>query len=192
MATRRTVGREASVLASLTLVEKGELLDHLLTLRPELGEPVEEVARLRLVEANREAVAADVEWAISSHDIDEINGRAGYHPGRGYVGPGEAADEILDEDLQRCLDDLARRAELGLAATATELATGILCGLYACREAGAETLLEYTPDFVVERAGMVIDECVKLGVALPVDDLVDLVPEWGGLLHKATAGGRTR
>jgi hypothetical protein len=31
-------------------------------------------------------------------------------PGRGYVHPAEAADEILDEVLQLFLDDLQRRA----------------------------------------------------------------------------------
>jgi hypothetical protein len=179
------------VLTSLTLAEKGELLNQLLTTQSELREQVEELARRRLVEQDRDAVASDVELALSSHDIDELNSHAGDHPGRGYVDPGEAADEILDESLQPFLDDLARRAKLGFATAATEIATGILCGLYACREAGSETLLEYTPDYAVERAGAVIDECSKLGVGLPVNDLLDRVPEWSGLLQKTT-GRRTR
>jgi hypothetical protein len=42
--------------------------------------------------------------------IEELNTRVGYRPGRGYVHPAEAADEILDEVLQLFLDDLQRRA----------------------------------------------------------------------------------
>jgi hypothetical protein len=65
----------------------------------------------------------------------------------------------------------------------TELAVGILCGLYACREAGSESLLEYSPDYAIERAADVVSRCAKLGVELPVvDDLLDIVPEWSGLV----------
>src|SRR6185312_16402371 len=112
----------ASTLTSLTLTEKGELLDKLLTTQPELREQVEELARLRLTAEDRDTVASDVESALNSHDIDELNSHAGYHPGRGYIDPGEAADEILDGELQPFLDDLARRANLGFAAAATEIA----------------------------------------------------------------------
>jgi hypothetical protein len=134
------------------------------------------------VDEDRSAVADDVESALRFHDVGELNGRAGYHPGRGYVDAGGAADEILDEALQPFLDDLIRRGELGMTAAAVELAVGILCGLYACREAGSEPLLEYSPDYPVERAAEVVDRCAKLGFELPVDDLLDLVPEWIRLL----------
>lgn len=63
--------------------------------------------------------------------------------GRGYVHPVEAADEILDEVLEPFLGDLERRAALGMAAAATELAMGVLLGLYRCRHAESETVLEY-------------------------------------------------
>ncbi len=170
-------------MSALTLMEKAELLDELLTARPELREQAEALAGRRLVGADRSAVAADVESSLRCHDVDELNGRAGYQSGRGYVGPGEAADEILDEALQPFLDDLTRRRELGMTTATTELAVGILCGLYACREAGSESLLEYSPDYAIERAADVVSRCAKLGVELPVvDDLLDIVPEWSGLV----------
>jgi hypothetical protein len=43
------------------------------------------------------------------------------------------------------LDDLRRRAGLGMGSAATEVAAGILLGLYNCREGSSETLLEYPP-----------------------------------------------
>ena len=188
MATRRTAPRpRASTLTALTLTEKGELLDQLLTTQPELREQAEELARLRLTVENRATIASDVESALNCHDIFELNSHAGYHPGRGYIHPGEAAGEILDGDLQPFLDDLARRAKLGFTTAATEIAAGVLYGLYACREANSETLLEYTPDYAIERAGHLIDHCAKLGVTLPADELVDRMPEWAGLLHNTPA-----
>jgi hypothetical protein len=165
------------------LAEKSELLDTLLAARPELREQAEGLAGRRLAGEDRSVVADEVESALRYHDIDELNGRAGYRPGRGYVDPGEVADEILDEALQPFLDDLARRGELGMTAAAVELAVGIVCGLYACRGAGSESLLEYSPDYAVERAGDVVDRCAELGLALPVDDLLEAVPEWGRILR---------
>jgi hypothetical protein len=189
-ARRTAPRRRTSALDALTLAEKGELLDELLTARPELREQAEALAGRRLVDEDRSAVAQDLESALRYHDVDELSGRAGYHPARGYVDPGEAADEILDEALQPFLDDLTRRGELGMTAAAAELAVGILCGLYACRDAGSESLLEYCPDYPVERAAEVVDRCAKLGVELPVDDLLELVPEWSRLLHPAPPRGR--
>jgi hypothetical protein len=168
----------------MTRAEKGYLLDDLLRSRPELAEPAEELARLRLTEQDRDAVAEDVESALGGHDIEELNGHAGYHPGRGYVHPGEAAAGILDESLQPFLDDLTRRANLGYSSAAIEVAAGVLRGcLPGCRIRDTPGV---HPDYPIERAGDLIDECAKLGVALPINDLLDLVPEWSRFLHPTT------
>jgi hypothetical protein len=117
-------------------------------------------------------------------DIDELNGRAGYQRGRGYVHPVEAADEILDEALEPFLHDLERRASLGMSAATIELATGILPGLYQCRDGGSETLLEYSPDYAAERATEVLHRCAKLDIELPNTELLDLAPEWDAILDR--------
>jgi len=101
----------------------------LLAARPDLRQPAEAYAAQVMSGADRLAVADDVEGL----DIEELNTRADYQPGRGYVHPAEAADEILDEVLQPFLDDLQRRADFGMRSAAVELATGILLGLYHCR-----------------------------------------------------------
>ncbi len=96
--------------------------------------------------------------------------------------PGEAADEILDEAFGPFLEDLERRAKLGMRSAALEFAAGILIGLYRCREGGSETLLEYSPDYAAERAADVVSQCAKLGVELPGAELRDLLPEWDIML----------
>jgi hypothetical protein len=79
-------------------------------------------------------------------------------PGRGYVHPAEAADEILDEALQPFRDDHRRRA------------------------GNSETLLEYSPDHAAERASGVASDCARLGIELPTAELLDLMPAWSALL----------
>jgi hypothetical protein len=48
--------------------------------------------------------------ALQGLDIEELNTRASYQPGRGYVHP--ADDEILDEALRPFLDDCGAERSL--------------------------------------------------------------------------------
>jgi hypothetical protein len=154
-------------LEALSAAEKAAVLDDLLAARPDLREPAEAYAAQVMPDADRVAVADDAGSALQGRDIEELNTRAGHRPGRGYVHPAEAADEILDEALQPFLDDLHRRAGLGMRSAAAELAAGILLGLYICRRGTSETLLEYVPDYAAERASGVMGDCARLGIELP-------------------------
>jgi hypothetical protein len=136
-----------------------------------------------MADGDRTLIADDVHDALQGLDIEELNTRADYRSGRGYVHPAEAADEILDEQLQPFLDDLRRRVALGLRPAAAELAVGILLGRYECRHGNSETLLEYSPDYATERASDVIDRCAELGIKPPGAELLDLMPEWSTLLR---------
>src|SRR5271166_1967794 len=167
------VSGKRPVLEALSAAEKAAVLDALLAARPDLREP----------DADRVAVADDVESALQGRDIEELNTRAGHRPGRGYIHPAEAADEILDEALQPFLDDLHRRAGLGMRSATAELGAGILLGLYNCRHGTSETLLEYAPDYAAERASGVVRDCARLGIELPAVELLDLMPEWSALLR---------
>jgi hypothetical protein len=176
--------RPTSALAALTAPEKAAVLDELLAIRPNLRQLAETHATRLLSSDDRFAVADAVEHALLSRDFTDLGGRAGYQPGRGYVHPVEAAAEILDEELESFLHDLDRRATLGMEAAVVELAVGILLGLYACRHAGGETLFGYSPDYSSERAADVVERCQKLGVELPIDELVDLLPEWSATIRR--------
>ncbi len=171
-----------SALETLSAAEKATVLDELLAARPDLRETAEAYAVQVMTDADRSAVADDVEGALQGLDIEELSTRAGHRPGRGYVHPAEAADEILDEALQPFLDDLRRRADLGIESAAVELAAGILLGLYNCRHGNSETLLEYSPDYAAERASGVVSDCARLGIELPAVELLDSMPEWSALL----------
>ena len=89
-----------SALDTLSAAEKATVLDELLAARPDLRELAQSLRCKVTTDADRAAVADDVEDALQDLGIEELNTRAGYRPGRGYVHPAEAADEILDEVLQ--------------------------------------------------------------------------------------------
>lgn len=169
-------------LDTLSAAEKATVLDEMLAARPDLREPADAHAAQLMKGADRSDVAGEVEDALQFLDIDELDSRAGYRPGFGYVEPAEAADEILDEALQPFLDDLQRRAGLGMGSAAAELAAGILLGLHNCRDGNSETLVGYAPDYASQRASVVVRDCAKLGIELPAVELLDLMPGWGDLL----------
>ncbi len=114
----------------------GPVLDELLAARPDLRELAEAYAAQVMTDADRAAVADDVEDALQGLGIEELNNRAGYRPGRGYVHPAEAADEILDEALQPFLDDLQRGADLGTRSAAGQRRRLTMAGRCERRPAG--------------------------------------------------------
>src|SRR6266536_2614569 len=101
-------------LDQLTTAERGHLLNELLASHPDLVEAAERRAQALLAIVDPDEVAESIEWALRDADADQLAYRAGGVRGRGYVHENEAASEILEELLQPDLDDLARRAALGL------------------------------------------------------------------------------
>jgi hypothetical protein len=173
-----------SALAALRQAERAALLGDLLAEHPELAGDAERLANHRLASAERHAVAKDVSWSLGSLELEQLNLHAGYQRGRGYVHPVEAASELLAEALQPYLDDIGRRARLGLPAAAQEVAAGVLLGLYQYRdEPPQDTLMVEAPDFPEEAADQVMDSLRAAGVD-PPDGLSELMPDWSDLLHR--------
>src|SRR5260370_38633589 len=100
------VNDKRSALDTLAAGEKATVLDELLAARPDLRETAEAYAVQVMTDADRSAVADDVEGALQGLDIKELSTRAGHRPGRGYVHPADAAGQTLAEALQPLLDHL--------------------------------------------------------------------------------------
>jgi hypothetical protein len=160
----------------LTTDEQGQLLGELLAARPELVSEAERLALARLATVDAGEVAEDVERMLREADANQLAHRAGRVRGRGYVHENEAASEILEELLQPELDDLTRRAALGLHDGARQMALGLLCGLARCQHNVKDgTVLAYAcPDVTDDLAWSVRDTLAKAGVDLPDDLLEDL------------------
>jgi hypothetical protein len=99
VSARRTARKLPKAVAALTEAEKSQLLDELLTANPQLRLEAETLAKQRLAGQDRSAVADDLAAALRRCELEQLNSRAGYHPGAGYVDASEAACEILDEAL---------------------------------------------------------------------------------------------
>jgi hypothetical protein len=119
----------------LTTAERAQLLGELLLAHPELVDHAERGALDRLAAADTDEVAEFIEWALREADVDQVAFRSGRVYGRGYVRENEAASEILGESLQPHVDDLVRRAALGLHDAASQIGLGLLRGLAGCRTA---------------------------------------------------------
>ena len=112
--------KKAPVLDRLKPGEAETVLRRLLAAHPDLGDEAEQIARSVLGEVSFESVAEEVEHAVRSLDLDDLNNRAGSHA-RGYTESSEAAWELLGEAVDPFLDDMQRQVELGLEAEALEI-----------------------------------------------------------------------
>lgn len=181
MPTRR---REppSPALDALRGAEYATVLAELLASHPDLRPEAEQVAQGLLGAVADEAVADDVAWALEAIPLEDLAARAGRVRGRGYVHESEAAAELIGEVIEPVLTDLSRRAGLGLMDAAAAIVTGIVAGVYQAREPVDGTVVAYAgPDALTELADEVINEAIKLGVALPPDAADRYWPEWSSL-----------
>jgi hypothetical protein len=152
----KRAGRKGSVLGRLRAEEARDVLRRLVAAHPDLGAEAEAIARSLLGAVTFETVADEVEEAVSSLDLENLDGRAGRHEW-GYVEPAETAWEILEEAVEPFVEDIRRRIELGLEADALEICKGVVLGLHRVERDKGGDLLEWAPDFPVEAAGDVIE-----------------------------------
>jgi len=161
------------------------VLRQLLEKHPELRPEAEQSATECVSSSSTDEIAQDVYDRITGIGLDELSGRAGKHPW-GYVEPGEAAVELMDESLQDLADDMKRKAELGLLPAAQVVCVGIVQGLYQARDTKSDGALGWAPDFPAEHAGCIVEEF--LGACSPAARkearqnlevyLVKCAPEW--------------
>ena len=180
MPDARAPKRRASALAQLTSTEAAEILTQLLEAHPALRVEAEGLARGMLDEVSAAILADEIETDLRALGIDDLNERAGPHRG-GYTDPGDAAWELLNEALDRYIQDLRRRLATGRDRAAMEMLRGILAGLYAVRDdEGGGGVLDWAPDFPQEAAAKVARIWRDAGRALPREALDEGVPDWAG------------
>lgn len=181
--------KKALILDHLAPGESAAVLRRLLTAHPELAAEAEQIARSVLSEVSFESVADDVEDALRSLNLDDLNSRAGRHRW-GYTEPTEAAWELLEEALEPFREDMKRQMELGLAAEALEICKGIVLGLYRLRNKEGDEFLGWAPDFPDEAAADAVtawrDALKERSGTLPFprDFVEEFVPEWISLMNE--------
>lgn len=154
---RKTSRRaRTSALDNLEPAAVGAVLCGLLAAHPDLRTEAERLARGLLGGVLFESVAEDVELDLRTRDLEDLNDRAGKHSW-GYVDPGEAASEILDEALEPHIEEMKRLLKLGMHADALKACEGILLGLYRVRAVRDHDVLGWAPDFPHDSATEVLE-----------------------------------
>lgn len=182
----------AGLLEHLSPQEAVEVLKHLLEKHPQLRPEAEQFATSFVSSASTEDIAGDVQVRITSIDLDALNGRAGKHSW-GYVEPGDAAVELLEESIDDLQDDMKRKAELGLLAAAQIVCIGIVEGLYRARDTNSDGALGWAPDFPAEHASYIVSEFIRACSSSTrtearrdlMSALAECAPEWAEGLERA-------
>ena len=142
-------------------------------------------------------IAEAVVDAMNTVDMDALSGRAGKHSW-GYVEPGEAACELLEESLEDLVEDMKRRIALGMIPAAVSVCAGLVLGLYECRETETDGALAWAPDFAAEEAAWLASELIRgcpresrrqTGERL-MEALNDRIPEWKDMIQREVRSRR--
>jgi hypothetical protein len=89
-------------------------------------------------------------------EVEEVWDRAG--PKRhGYVDPGEAADEMVEEVVEPFLQELRKYQKLGMRAQANQTCMGLLLGLYRFERESRSEFKDWAGDAPIAFAEAVID-----------------------------------
>lgn len=198
--------KQPATLDRLKPQEAQEVLRQLLDAHPELASEAQRSARSLLENVECEEIADDVDDAVRALDFDDLNAKAGPHDW-GYVGPTDAAWEILEEALEPFLQDMHRCFELGMESEALEICKGMLLGLYRLAHGPLTEVMEYAQDFPAEAAGRALktwrtggDPAMRSAQprdrgkrpAFPADFIEQSVPDWRDLIARALAPAKRR
>ena len=149
---RSAAPRKTDSLNRLKGDEAVTVLRLLLERHPEMAKDVEALARSVIGDVSIEDVADEVEGALRSLSLDDLNERAG-PKASGYVEPTEAAWELVEEEVTPFLDDITRRAESGQYDAALATCVGVVLGLYRLRNTDRDPFLGWAADSPDEMAG---------------------------------------
>ncbi|MFH0909194.1 MAG: hypothetical protein V1929_10560 [bacterium] len=191
-------GRGQAVLARLTEGESASVLCTLLQRHESLLSEANKLATEILNAPTREDIASEVSEAVTSLDIQDLNGRAGATRW-GYTGPTEAAWQLLEESVEDFRADLKRLGELGLMDAAVTMCRGIVSGLYTARNTNSDGPLGWVPDFPAEEAGHAVAELLQASPdearaairARLLATVAEDAPDWAVMLRRA-AGEKER
>ncbi|MCW3046965.1 MAG: hypothetical protein JWO74_1249 [Solirubrobacterales bacterium] len=122
-----------SALALSSEAEKAAILDEFVFADHELEDRAERAARFRLAQVETGEVASAVTAALLALDQEDLAANAG-RTRYGYVEPTEAAWLLLEAAVEPWLEDITRRAAVGLTEAARRGGLGILEALQRIRQ----------------------------------------------------------
>jgi hypothetical protein len=122
----------------------------------ELARRIAEMALAHLGEVDPEEVAAVLYDELDNLEVEEVWDRAG-KTRHGYVEPGEAADQMVEEVLVPFLEELARYQKLSMNIEANRMCMGLLLGLERFEHESTTEFKDWAPDAPLVFAETVVD-----------------------------------
>ncbi|MBX3747034.1 MAG: hypothetical protein KF833_17130 [Verrucomicrobiae bacterium] len=188
----------------LTSSQVRNVLGRLLERHPELLSEAEasigadRAAGAKLAGPSVEDVAQAVCNAVCSLELEDLTQRAGSHSW-GYVGPGEAAGELLAESVSDWTEEWQQELQRGDIAGAVITCLGIVTGLYRARSTArrSDGPLGWDPDFLIEHACLTVRDlllaCPKASrkptAGKLITALAGAAPDWEDGLRRSWMEG---
>jgi hypothetical protein len=141
--------------------ERAEVLDQILSSHPHLRDEANSIASDLLNDTSVEAVSKEVTDLVLGIGLEVLGNRAGKKPW-GYVEPGEAAWELLEESIEGIQNDMKRRMKAGMERSAEKLCQGIVVGLHNAMKTSCDGALGWAPDFPAETAAQSVSNLLEL------------------------------
>ena len=181
--TRHDAKHTPSAYDHLDPAERAEVLIALIEEQATLLPEAERHARKLLEDASAETIADEVADALQGIPLEDLAARAGREPGYGYVHETEAAMWLVEEAVEPFVDDLRRRAGLGMHEAASRITLGVLAGLNRSQDAVDGSVLAYAgPDTPAELADWVVSKAREAGLDLTPQELEAAWPDGGALV----------
>ncbi len=183
--------RNFGVLERLSAGELSAILTELLKTHPELRGEAESIATRMVSMVAPDGVVDPILQALASLDLEDLNARAGLHDGI-YVGPGEAAWELLEEVADGFVADMKRKMDLGFEDAALVVFSGLVIALAKAEEVDSAGPLGWAPDFPAEMACRAASELIDASSVEKrtavrdrvVSALEGLDPRWRGMITR--------
>ena len=133
------------IIDRLSLTDARSILRALADSDKQLAFYIVELAMARLRQVDPEEVATFLYEELDGLEVEEVWDRAG--PTRhGYVDPGEAADEMIEEVIEPYLEELKNYQALGMSVEANKMCMGLLLGLYRFECESTSEFKNWAPD----------------------------------------------
>ncbi len=121
-----------------------------------LARRIAEIATAHLSEVDPEEVAAVLYDELDALEVEEVWDRA-RRTRYGYVEPGEAADQMIEEVLDPFLEELGKYQKLGMNTEANRMCMGLLLGLYRFKRESTSEFKDWAPGAPSVFAEAVVD-----------------------------------
>ena len=122
----------------------------------QLARRIAEMAIDHLSKVDPEEVAAVLYYELDALEVEEVWDRAG-RTRYGYVEPGEAADQMIEEVLEPFLEELRKYQQLGMPVEARRLCMGLLAGFCRFEHESTSKFKDWAPDAPSSFAWTVVD-----------------------------------